>query len=56
MALQDEGEAEKLAADPFYKLEHDVGDKQKAMDAVPVITQLQVGLAVTAALKLGLGR
>ncbi|KAJ3052291.1 hypothetical protein HK097_006577, partial [Rhizophlyctis rosea] len=41
IALQDEAEAEKLAADPFYKLEHDRGDEQKAEDARPVITQLR---------------
>ncbi|KAJ3044733.1 hypothetical protein HDV00_001137 [Rhizophlyctis rosea] len=41
MALQDEKETEKLASDPFYRLEHGIEDKQKAVDALPVITQLQ---------------
>ena len=38
----DDAEAEQLASNPFYKLEHDLQDKKKAEEALPVITQLQM--------------
>ena len=33
----DDAEAEQLASNPFYKLEHDLQDKKKAEEALPVI-------------------
>jgi hypothetical protein len=38
----DDNEAEKLN-DPMYKLEHGVKDVKKAIEAAPVVSQIQVG-------------
>ena len=39
-----QSEAERLAKDPMYRLEHGVKDEQKAKESVPQIEQLQVHL------------
>jgi len=35
-----EEEAQKLAEDPFYKLEYSLGDQKRAQEAAPVLTEL----------------
>jgi coiled-coil domain-containing protein 130 len=39
--LVDDGEADLLATNAFYRLEHDFQDKKKAEEVVPIITKLQ---------------
>ncbi|KAI9487502.1 MAG: CWC16 protein [Benjaminiella poitrasii] len=41
MQLQDKEEKEKLEADPMYRLEHDIKDKNKIEESKPRITQIQ---------------
>ena len=43
MAVEGPSEAEKLAADPMYRLEHSVQDQHKAQDAAPRIAKIMVG-------------
>jgi coiled-coil domain-containing protein 130 len=40
-SLPGQSEAERLAKDPMYRLEHGVKDEQKAKESVPQIEQLQ---------------
>ncbi|TPX45395.1 hypothetical protein SeMB42_g01704 [Synchytrium endobioticum] len=42
LKLKDDSEAEQLASNPFYKLEHDLQDTKKGEEALPIITQLQL--------------
>ena len=42
VAVEGHSEAEKLASDPMYRLEHNVEDKQKADDAAPRIARIVV--------------
>lgn len=42
MAVTGKSEAEKLASDPMYRLEHGVEDKKKADDAAPRIARIIV--------------
>lgn len=42
MAVEGKSEAEKLATDAMYRLEHGVEDKKKADDAAPRIAKLLV--------------
>ena len=42
VSVEGKSEAEKLATDPMYRLEHHVGDKRKAEDAAPRIAKIMV--------------
>ena len=42
MAVEGKSEAEKLASDPMYRLEHNVEDKKKADEAAPRISRILV--------------
>ena len=42
MAVEGKSEAEKLASDPMYRLEHSVEDKRKADEAAPRISRIVV--------------
>lgn len=44
VSVEGKSEAEKLATDPMYRLEHSVGDKRKAEDAAPRIAKIMVSL------------
>lgn len=42
VSVEGKSEAEKLATDPMYRLEHNVGDKRKAEDEAPRIARILV--------------
>ena len=42
VAVEGKSEAEKLATDPMYRLEHGAEDKKKAEDAAPQLSKLLV--------------
>lgn len=42
VAVEGKSEAEKLASDPMYRLEHNVEDKKKADEAAPRIDRILV--------------
>ena len=45
VSVEGKSEAEKLATDPMYRLEHNVGDKRKAEDEAPRIARIMVSLS-----------
>ena len=45
VSVEGKSEAEKLATDPMYRLEHNVGDKRKAEDNAPRIAKILVSHA-----------
>lgn len=53
---QGESEAERLAKDPMYRLEHGVRDERKAKESLPQIAALQVRWQVVAARDGGIDR
>ncbi len=44
VAIEGKSETEKLAADPMYRLEHNVDDKKKSDDAAPRISKIMVSI------------
>ena len=42
VAVEGKSEAEKLATDPMYRLEHGAEDKKKADDAAPRLAKIMV--------------